>query len=221
MRRAVEHRALMAIAIGDAGLANTSTIAVVPLDRGWMLYAHKPTRGVPIDECAKTTPVGRLWESLRVLNDHRIAHGDLRSHEITVDDGAVLLASFGSAEYGATDAQLQSDIAQLLVTTSALYDPKSAVGAAIDAFGKDTILAASRRLTKSAVPKRIRKSAADVGAVISTPVMRFSARRAPIRSKPKPSLGSLAARSFNWCCSSRWSMSRIPSSAPCQRSSLK
>ena len=124
MRRAVEHRALMAIAIGDAGLANTSTIAVATLDRGWMLYAHKPPRGVPIDECAKTTPVGRLWESLRVLNDHQIAHGDLRSQEITVDDGAVLFGGFGSAEYGATDAQLQSDIAQLLVTTSALYDPK-------------------------------------------------------------------------------------------------
>ena len=53
------------------------------------------------------------------------------------------------------------------MTTSALYDAKSAVGAAIDAFGKDTVLTASRRLTKSAVPKRIRKSIADAGAVIS------------------------------------------------------
>ncbi|MFZ1178500.1 MAG: lysylphosphatidylglycerol synthase transmembrane domain-containing protein [Mycobacterium sp.] len=167
MRRAIEHRALMAIAIGDAGLANTSTIAVATLDRGWMLYSHKPPRGVSIDECAKTTPVGRLWESLRGLNDHQIAHGDLRSREITVDDGAVLFGGFGSAEYGATEAQLQSDIAQLLVTTSALYDPKSAVGAAIDVFGKDTILAASRRLTKVAVPKAIRRTIPDAGAVIS------------------------------------------------------
>ncbi len=167
MRRVVEHRALMAIAIGDTGLANTATIAVAPLDRGWMLYSHKPIRGVPITECAKSTPVGRLWESLRVLNDHQISHGDLRSQHITVDGGAVLFGGFGSAEYGATDAQLQSDIAQLLVTTSALYDPKSAVGAAIDAFGKDTILTASRRLTKVAVPKGIRRSIPDSGAVIS------------------------------------------------------
>ena len=167
MRRAIEHRALMAIAIGDAGLANTSTIAVATLDRGWMLYSHKPPRGVSIDECAKTTPVVRLWESLRVLNDYQIAHGDLRSREITVDDGAVLFGGFGSAEYGATEAQLQSDIAQLLVTTSALYDPKSAVGAAIDVFGKDTILTASRRLTKVAVPKAIRRTIPDAGAVIS------------------------------------------------------
>ncbi|HYB81686.1 MAG TPA: lysylphosphatidylglycerol synthase transmembrane domain-containing protein, partial [Mycobacterium sp.] len=167
MRRAVEHHALMAIAIGDVGVANTSTIAVATLDRGWMLYAHQPPRGVPIDECTETTPVARLWESLRLLNDHQISHGDLRSHRITVDGGAVLFGGFGNAEYGATEAQLQSDIAQLLVTTSALYDPTSAVSAAIDVFGKDTILTASRRLTKSAVPKAVRQSIPDAGAVIS------------------------------------------------------
>jgi uncharacterized protein (TIRG00374 family) len=167
MRRAVEHRALMAIAIGDLGLANTSTIAVAELDRGWMLYAHWPVRGVHLDECVDTTPVARVWESLRALHDQQISHGDLRSNEITVSDGAVLFGGFGSAEYGATDAQIQSDLAQLLVTTAALYDPKSTVSAAIDTFGKDTILTASRRLTKSAVPKRIRQSIPDAGAVIS------------------------------------------------------
>ena len=40
MRRAVEHRALMAIAVGGAGVSNTSTIAVAALDRGWTMYAH-------------------------------------------------------------------------------------------------------------------------------------------------------------------------------------
>jgi uncharacterized protein (TIRG00374 family) len=167
MRRAVEHRALMAIAIGEVGLANTSTIAVASLDRGWMLYAHRPVHGIPLDQCAEGTPVDRAWESLRILNDHQISHGDLRAEEITVCDGRVKFGGFGSAEYGATDTQLQADIAQLLVTTSALYDAKSAVGAAIDAFGKDTVLTASRRLTKSAVPKQIRQSIADAGAVIS------------------------------------------------------
>jgi glycosyltransferase 2 family protein len=167
MRRVVEHRALMAIAVGDVGLANTAPVAVASLDRGWMLYAHRLVRGTPLNECAKTTPVDRAWASLQTLNDHQISHGDLRADEITVCDGTVKFGGFGSAEYGATETQLQSDIAQLLVTTSALYDAKSAVGAAIDAFGNDTVLGASRRLTKSAVPKRIRQSIADAGAVIS------------------------------------------------------
>ena len=167
MRRAVEHRALMTIAIGQVNLANTSTIAVATLDRGWILYSHKPPHGLPLNRCAHSTPVDRVWQSLRILNDQQIAHGDLRANEITVDDGAVLFGGFHSAEYGATDAQLQSDIAQLLVTTSALYDPKSAVAAAIDAFDTDTILSASRRLTKVAVPRAIRRSISDAGAVIS------------------------------------------------------
>ncbi len=158
MRRAVEHRALMAIAVAELGLANTAPVAVAELERGWTLYAHKTIRGVPITECAKTTPVSRIWESLAALHDTQISHGDLSVREITVDDGSVLFGGFGSAEYGATDPQLQSDLAQLLVTTSALYDPESAVGTAIDAFGKDAVLMASRRLTKAGVPARIRES---------------------------------------------------------------
>jgi hypothetical protein len=109
-----------------------------------------------------------VWESLRTLHGYQISHGDLRGNEITVDGGQVLFGGFGTAEYGATDAQLQSDIVALLVTTSALYDAKSTVGAAIEAFGKDTVLTASRKLTKSAVPKRLRKSVADPNGVISS-----------------------------------------------------
>ena len=167
MRRAVEHRALMAMAIGDLGVANTSSIAVGALDRGWTLFAHKPVRGVPLKQCGTATPVARVWESLRKLQDDQISHGDLRDEQITVDDGTVLFGGFFTAEYGATDNQLQSDIAQLLVTTSALYGAESAVNAAIDALGKDTVLLASRRLTKSAVPKRLRESVNDPKAVIA------------------------------------------------------
>jgi glycosyltransferase 2 family protein len=167
MRRAVEHRALMAIAVGDLGVANTSPTAVAQLERGWTLYAHSPTRGTPINDCAGKTPATLVWESLGILHGRQISHGDLQGREITVDDGKALFGGFGNAEYGATDAQLHSDIAQLLVTTTDVYDAESAVGAAISVFGKDAVLTASRRLTKSAVPSGIRKSVRDAGAVVS------------------------------------------------------
>lgn len=79
----------------------------------------------------------------------------------------MLFGGFDTAEYGATEAQLRSDIAQLLVTTTHLYDAPSAVRAAIDAFGKNTVLTASRRLTNAAVPLRIRQSVVDPKAVIA------------------------------------------------------
>ena len=167
LRRAVEHRALMAIAIGDTGYANTDTVAVASLDRGWTLYAHTLPRGTPIAQNTATTGVDSAWQSLRSLHDQQISHGDLRSTEMTVDDGTVRFGGFGKAEYGASETQLQSDIAQLLVTTSALYSPACAVDAAIGAFGHAAVLAASRRLTKSAVPARLRHALPDAGAVIA------------------------------------------------------
>lgn len=167
MRRAVEHRALMAIAVGDLELANTTVVSVASLDRGWTLYAHDPNRGVPITDCADRIPVDRIWSALGVLHRNGMSHGDLRPKEITLDDGAVLFGGFGYAEFGATDTQLQADIAQLLVTTTALYGAEVAVTAAIDTFGKEAVLTASRRLTKSAVPARLRESVTDAGTLLT------------------------------------------------------
>ncbi|MDT5018116.1 MAG: glycosyltransferase 2 family protein, partial [Mycobacterium sp.] len=167
MRRAVEHRALMAIAIGDVGVANSSTLAMAALDRGWTLYAHTAPSGTGIKDYTDEGAVDRVWESLGKLHDHQISHGDLRSREITVDEGTARFGGFGNAEYGATDEQLQADVAQLLVTTTDAYGSTAAVEAAVDVFGKDTVLMASRRLTKSAMPSRIRKSVTDAGAVMS------------------------------------------------------
>lgn len=172
MRRAVEHRGLMAIAIGDLGVANSTTVALSALDRGWTLYAHTPTRGVALDETsADESLVAPVWKALAVLHGHQISHGDLRGKEITVDVGddeaTALFGGFGSAEYGATDVLLQADIAALLVTTTAIFGAEAAVRAAIAEFDEDTVLNASRRLTKAALPKHIRASVIDPGTVMS------------------------------------------------------
>ncbi|VEG51883.1 putative integral membrane protein [Mycolicibacterium aurum] len=168
MRRAVEHRALMALAVGNLGMANTTPIAVAPLERGWTMFAHKPVQGTSIGNCAEQTPVTRVWDSLGVLHSQQISHGDLRSTEITVVNGTPLFGGFAYAEFGASDAQLHTDIAQLLITTTDLYGAPKAVAAAITVFGHESVLAASRRLTKVAVPKRIRSSVRDAGTAMST-----------------------------------------------------
>ena len=168
MRRAVEHRGLMAIAIGELGVANSTTISLAALDRGWTLYAHTQPRGVALDATsADVSLVGPVWQALGVLYRHQISHGDLRAKEITVDDGAALFGGFGSAEYGATDVLLQADIAALLVSTTAIFGAEASVGAAIAEFDADTVLNASRRLTKSALPKHIRDSVADASVVMA------------------------------------------------------
>ena len=108
--------------------------------------------GTPLDEATETTLVPRIWGSLQTLHDQHISHGDLRAKKITVDGDTVVFGGFDHAEYGATDTQLQSDIAQLLVTTTALYDAPTAVRAAIGVFGKTAVLTASGASRKPLCP---------------------------------------------------------------------
>jgi uncharacterized protein (TIRG00374 family) len=167
MHRAVEHRALMTIAAGDLGVANTTTLTVAGLDRGWTMFSHTPPRGTPLDK-ADAGSVPTVWESLAVLQRHQISHGDLRASEITVDDsGTVLFGGFGNSEYGATEEHLQSDIAQLLLTTTATFGAEASVRAAVVALGPEAVLDGSGRLTKSALPARIRKSVDDPRALMT------------------------------------------------------
>ncbi|MFN8088804.1 MAG: lysylphosphatidylglycerol synthase transmembrane domain-containing protein [Mycobacterium sp.] len=167
MRRAVEHRALMTIAADDLGVANTKTMAVATLDRGWTLYAHTLPEGVAIDQTQDQNTVDGIWRALGVLNVNQISHGDLRLEEITVSSGNAMFGGFGGSEYGATDEQLQSDIAQLLITTANRFGAEPSVRAAIEVLGKEAVLSASGRLTRSAIPARIRKSVTDAKAIMT------------------------------------------------------
>lgn len=165
MHRAVEHRALMTIAVGEAGLSGQQVVAVASLDRGWMLYAHTDADLTPLNE----TPVEqlpRVWKSLDALHGNTVAHGDLRPDDVGIAGDKVLFSGFGSAEFGASDTQLHTDIAQLLVTTTAIYGKEPAVGAAIDALGEQTVLIATRRLIKSAMPSGIRMAIPEWGSIV-------------------------------------------------------
>lgn len=167
MHRAIEHRALMTIAVGDLGVANTKTLTVTGLERGWTMFAHTPARGVPLDQLPDEGLAVAAWESLATLHRHQISHGDLRLGEITVEDGTALFGGFGNAEYGASAEQLHSDVAQLLVTTTEWFGAQDAVRAAISALGPEAVLDASRRLTRSAIPARVRREVGDAKAVMA------------------------------------------------------
>ncbi len=167
LHRAVEHRALMTIAVGDLGVANTSTLSLAGLERGWTMFAHSQPRGTSLEHVGDDDAVAAVWESFATLHRHQISHGDLRPSEITLDSGTALFGGFGNSEYGSSEEQLQADIAQLLATTTDRFGAKPAVRAAIDVLGTTTVLAASRRLTRSAMPARIRRSLSDPKAVLA------------------------------------------------------
>ncbi|WP_327094898.1 flippase-like domain-containing protein [Nocardia vinacea] len=166
MHRAVEHRALVAIAVGEMGLAAVQQVAVAALERGWMLYAHTMPRGKPLDETSDDDLAG-VWKSLAALHCGQISHGDLRPAEIRIENGATLFSGFVNAEFGASDKQRQSDVAQLLVATTAVFGKEAAVRTAIETLGEQTVLTAASRLTKSAMPAGIKKSIPEWGEVVA------------------------------------------------------
>ncbi|MFI8971551.1 lysylphosphatidylglycerol synthase domain-containing protein [Nocardia asteroides] len=167
MHRAVEHRALMGIAIGDLGMADCHQVAVAGLDRGWMLYAHTVPHGTPIRKLSAQVLPG-VWRSLARLHENQISMGDLPPDYVRVSQGDTLFGGFAAAEFGASEAQRQTDIAQLLVSTTSLYGKHEAVSAAIDVLGERTVVTAARRLTKSAMPNGIRKSVPQWTKVMAT-----------------------------------------------------
>lgn len=167
MHRAVEHRALMGIAIGDVGMADCHQVAVAGLDRGWMLYAHTVPHGTPIRKLSAQVLPG-VWRSLLRLHENQISLGDLQPDNVRVHQGDTLFGGFAFAEFGAADAQRQTDIAQLLVATTSLYGKHEAVSAAIEVLGEAAVITAARRLTKSAMPTGIRKSVPQWTKVMAT-----------------------------------------------------
>ncbi|APE38921.1 hypothetical protein BOX37_32030 [Nocardia mangyaensis] len=167
MHRAVEHRALLGIAIGELGMADSYQVAVAGLDRGWMLYAHTVPRGTPIRKLSAQVLPG-VWRSLLRMHENQISHGDLQPDLVRVSQGDTLFGGFSAAEFGASEAQRQTDIAQLLVSTTSLFGKHEAVSTAIEVLGEDTVVTAARRLTKSAMPTGIRKSVPEWTKVMAT-----------------------------------------------------
>ncbi|WP_280272259.1 lysylphosphatidylglycerol synthase transmembrane domain-containing protein [Nocardia wallacei] len=163
LRRAVEHRALMGIAIGDLGLASNKPLTVAALERGWTLYAHTVPRGTTLSATDSEAVLTNVWYALQNMHRAQISHGDLRAEEIRVVEGRVLFGGFMSAEFGSYEPRFSSDVAQLLLSTSALFGTELAVRTAIHVLGADAVLNASRRLTKSALPAHVRKSVPDPG----------------------------------------------------------
>ncbi|MQY23984.1 lysylphosphatidylglycerol synthase transmembrane domain-containing protein [Nocardia macrotermitis] len=166
MRRSVEHRALLGIAIGDLGLASNKPLTVAALERGWTLYAHTVPRGEILSISAGEEVHTQVWQALRNMHRAQISHGDLRAEEIRISEGRVLFGGFSAAEFGAYDTRFESDVAQLLLTTGSLFGAESAVRTAIEVLGRQLVIDASRRLTKAAIPRLVRNSVHDPGAVM-------------------------------------------------------
>ena len=84
-----------------------------------------------------------LWDSVSILREHRLAHRQLRADNIILDEhDQAWVIGLGHAELGATDRQLDMDVAELLVSVAVKVGAEKAVSSALAGLGAPALEAA-------------------------------------------------------------------------------
>ncbi|MFC0860750.1 YbhN family protein [Sphaerimonospora cavernae] len=161
LRAELEREALMAYAAHAAGarlprLLGTSEIGT---EAALLAYEHIDTRPVAElpDEAFDDDLLAQIWEQVRLLHDHRLAHRHLTGESIHVDEaGHVIMLDARSGEIAAGDLLLRLDIAQLLSYLGTRVGAERAVRSGATVLGADTLAGALPMLQRIALARETR-----------------------------------------------------------------
>ena len=151
LRRAVEHEALVALAVRDLGVRTPRFVAFASADPNGFVLAYEQIAGksfdrVPIEQVTDDTLRG-IWELLAVMRTHRVAHRDLRLANVFLDDdGQSWIIDFGFSELAASDLLLATDVAELLASSTTVVGPDRAIAVAEGVVGRSALEEAVPRL---------------------------------------------------------------------------
>jgi undecaprenyl-diphosphatase len=151
LRRAVEHEALVALASRDLGIRTPRLAAFATADPNGYVLAYEAIQGRSLDRLDADEMTDEVlavvWEQLRVLRGHRVAHRDLRlANVFLADDGEVWIIDFGFSELASSDLLLANDLAEFVASSATQVGVDRAVHSALDAVGPDALATALDRL---------------------------------------------------------------------------
>ena len=147
IRGAVEHHALMALAVAKAGVRAPELLATAEVGPFAAVLAYRRPTGATLDPTLATTlseeDLAAFWRLLAQLQRARIAHRGLSIEHLLLDehDGAGLNEA-GTGDIAAADLSLRLDVAQLLTTLALLVGPERAVASGVSSLGSTTIVKA-------------------------------------------------------------------------------
>ncbi|MEV0972873.1 flippase-like domain-containing protein [Microtetraspora glauca] len=164
LRAELEREALMAYAAQAAGanlprLLGTSEVGT---EAALLAYEHVGSRSLEelSDDEIDDALLAQIWEQVRLLQAHRLAHRHLTGESIHVDkDGRVLLVDARSGEIAAGDLLLRLDLAQLLAYLGLRVGPERSVASAAAVLGADTLAGALPLLQRIALSRGTRAAA--------------------------------------------------------------
>jgi undecaprenyl-diphosphatase len=151
LRRAVEHEALVSLAVRDLGVRTPRLVALATAEPDGFVLAYEAVDGRSLDRVAAAEltddVLAATWRQLALLRRHRVAHRDLRLANLFLDDQAgVWLIDFGFAELAASDVLLATDVAELLASSASAMGPDRAVAAAVRELGGPAVRSGLERL---------------------------------------------------------------------------
>jgi uncharacterized membrane protein YbhN (UPF0104 family) len=146
-----EHAVLAMVAAARAGARVPEPVVAYPVAAGrgtrgalvaWLDVGGRSFDALSPEEIPDSA-VADLWRSVSLLRKHRLAHRQLRTDNIILDDqDQAWLIGLGLAELGATDNRLDIDVVELMVSLAAKIGPDRAVSSAITALGAPAVEAA-------------------------------------------------------------------------------
>jgi undecaprenyl-diphosphatase len=162
VRRSVEHEAVVSMRAQSDGVRTPGLVSLAEVGPSSFLLAFNAIDGRTLDAVpdAELTDdvLHGVWEQVQALRARRTAHRNLGPANIMLDtNGAVWVLDFGFAELAASDADLNTDVAELLLSLSARAGPQRAVATAVDIIGADAVRNAAPRLQPMAVSTSVRQ----------------------------------------------------------------
>jgi uncharacterized protein (TIRG00374 family) len=158
LQRFIEHEALVALYVNDAGTRTPRLLTVTDVGDDGFLLAYERIKGDSLDSVENDTltdsMLRQIWQQVRQLRSQRVAHRDLRlSNVFLASDGRPWMIDFGSAEMAATDLMLDLDVAELLASTAVKVGAKRAVDPAVAELGKGGVASAAPHLQPLALTR--------------------------------------------------------------------
>ncbi|MGH9103131.1 MAG: lysylphosphatidylglycerol synthase domain-containing protein [Acidimicrobiales bacterium] len=145
-KRQVEHEALMAMMAAQGGVRTPGMRLAARGRRGETFLVEERVAGRTLDDLPEEELddklLRRVWEQVLELRACRIAHRDLRRHNILVDGcGQPWLLDFGVADASASPQRLARDVAELLVSLAAVVGAERAASSACETLGSELLMA--------------------------------------------------------------------------------
>jgi undecaprenyl-diphosphatase len=166
LRRAAEHEALLSLKVHADGVSTARMLAVAEVEPDGMLIAFDYVDGESLQGMGPDRVTDGMlrdtWRMAAALDDHHIAHRDLRlEHVIGCPDGRLVLVDLGFGELAASSELRHTDSAELLVSSAIEVGAPRAVAAARDVVGVEGLAAFSPRVQPLALTSSTRRALSD------------------------------------------------------------